>query len=203
MSSNFTKFYSFWLRSFLLLNLFFNEIGFGQQTVIWRSEPINPSGIWLFGSTCEPAGDGQWFYQSWGGFRQAPDCFGSTNDILFDNNSKLTMSLNVRDYGVKSIEFHSNNNLERTINSEGANRLFLNPNNGNPRITNNSISIHNFNTPITLGATVSVQLNAGNLTFNAINLNNHFIDLVGNIGRESFFNGVISGTGGIAVKNPG
>ena len=75
---------------FILLITYFS---YSQPTdVYWRTD--GPSGgNWEWGSTCEPSGDGQWFYNTWGGFRQRPDCFDS-HKIYFDGNGLNSMNLN-------------------------------------------------------------------------------------------------------------
>lgn len=191
------------LRGVLGFFLLSSQWGVGQTTVTWRTD--GPSdGKWLWGSTCELEGssDGQWFYEIWGGFRQAPDCFGS-HDVFFKGNGINTMELNGRNFGVRSITFESGASADRTLNAQGLNRLFFNNNNGLPTITNNSSANHVFNTPITLNATLFVRPNSGNLSFGQIDLQSNFIDVEGNSSREVNFNGVISGSGGLATKNSG
>ena len=173
---------------------------FSQTTVYWRTD--GPSdGKWTWGSTCEAGSDGQWFYNSWGGNRQRPDCFGN-HDVYFDGNGINTMDLNgLNDYGVRRIFFTSNATANRILNNSGDRTLWLNANSGNPKIENNSTGSHTFNVPITLNANAELNPVNGDLTFSSINNGGYWIDVWGGAGKTLTINGVMSGSSGLSVKN--
>ncbi len=171
----------------------------GQTRATWRTD--GPSdGKWEWGSTCEPAGDGQWFYNDWGGFRKRPDCFG-TNDVYFDGNGINTMNLNTSDYSVKSVFFTVNATSARTLNADGSLKLILKANNGDPKIENNSSATHTFNVPIQLDNWAQINPISGNLTFSgAITNNGNFINVYGSNSKVLTISGNLTGTGGISLK---
>jgi hypothetical protein len=170
---------------------------YSQTTVTWRTD--GPSdGSWLWGSTCESAGDGQWFYDLWTGFRQAPDCFGN-HDVFFRGNGINTMNLNTRNFGVRRISFESGATEQRTLNASGSNRLFTHNVSGTPKIENYSTTTHIFNAPITFNATTEINPINGNLQINQeIDNNSFFLDVFGS--QTLVLDGDLSGTGGLAVK---
>lgn len=175
-------------------------IGHGQTSVYWRTDGPS-SGNWEYGSTCEAAGDGQWYYNVWGGFRKRPDCFGYQN-IYFDGNGLNTMNLNgLSDYYVHYIYFTINANQDRTLNSDAGRTLFLNANNGDPKIENNSTATHTFNVPITLNNWAEINPVDGDLVFNGnISLGNNTVKIYGNNSKTITFTGVLSGTGNFEVN---
>jgi autotransporter-associated beta strand protein len=168
----------------------------GQTRVTWRTD--GPSdGKWEWGSSCENVGDGQWYYNDWGGFRKRPDCLGNPNDIYFDGNGKNTMDLNGSDnFIARSIFFTSNASDARTLNSEANRTLYLKANNGDPKIENNSTATHTFNVPISLNNWAQLNPVSGDLVFNGNIYNNgNNIDVYGGNSKMLTFSGVISGTG--------
>ena len=188
--------------SLLFLTVILGIGVFAQTTVYWRAN--GPSdGKWLWGSTCEAAGDGQWFYNLWGGFRQGPNCFGN-HDVYFDGNGINSMDLNGgSDFGVRSIIFTSNATDSRTLNANTADNrtLWLNANNGNPKIENNSSATHTFNAPISYSANVELKPVSGDLTFTkAINNNGNWTDVWGGNGKTLSI-ASMSGTGGLTIKS--
>lgn len=182
-----------------LLNLSFN-FSFSQTSVYWRTD--GPSdGKWLWGSTCDLVGesDGQWFYDSWGGFRQAPDCYGSHN-IFFDGNGINTMNLNSRDFGFQTLTFTNNATTARTLNADGALRLFLNNVSGTPKIENLSGTEHVINAPLTFNALSELNPVNGDLSFQAINNNANELHVWGDNSKNINFNGIVSGSGKFILK---
>jgi autotransporter-associated beta strand protein len=181
----------------LLLILSFN-FTYSQTTVYWRTD--GPSdGKWLWGSTCDPAGDGQWYYSVWGGFRQAPDCYGSHN-VFFDGNGINTMNLNSRDFGFQTLTFTTNATAARTLNADGALRLFLNNVSGTPKIENLSSTGHIINAPLTFNALSELNPVNGDLSFQAINNNGNELNVWGDNAKNIIFNGIISGSGKFVLK---
>jgi autotransporter-associated beta strand protein len=184
--------------SIVLLLLATKNFSFSQTSVYWRTD--GPSdGKWLWGSTCESSGDGQWFYNAWGGFRQAPDCFGNHN-IFFDGNGINTMNLNSRDFGFQTLTFTANATTARTLNADGTLRLFLNNSSGTPKIENLSGTGHTINAPLTFNALSELNPVNGDLSFQAINNNGNELNVWGDNSKNINFNGVISGTGKFILK---
>jgi autotransporter-associated beta strand protein len=171
---------------------------YSQTSVYWRTD--GPSdGKWLWGSTCDPAGDGQWFYNVWGGFRQAPDCYGSHN-VFFDGNGINTMNLNSRDFGFQTLTFTSNATAARTLNADGTFRLLLNNLSGTPKIENLSATGHIINAPLTFNALSELNPVNGDLSFQEINNNGNELNVWGDNAKNINFNGIISGTGKFVLK---
>ena len=136
---------------------------------------------------------------SWGGFRQAPDCFDS-HDVYFSGNGINTMKLNTRDFNVRRLFFTSNASSQRILNADSNYRLFLNANNGVPKIENNSGTRHVFNAPITLNAGAELNPVDGDLDFDFIDNNSNSIDVYGDNGKVIRFLNVISGSGALRIK---
>ena len=181
----------------LLLAISYN-FTFSQTSVYWRTD--GPSdGKWLWGSTCDPAGDGQWFYNVWGGFRQAPDCYG-TNNVFFDGNGINTMNLNSRDFAFQALTFTANATASRTVNADAAFRLVLNNISGTPKIENLSTASHIINAPLTFNALSELNPVNGDLSFQDINNNGNELDVWGDNSKNINFNGVISGSGKFVLK---
>ncbi|HHT21791.1 MAG TPA: T9SS type A sorting domain-containing protein [Bacteroidales bacterium] len=112
------------------------------------------------------------------------------------------MKLNgTSDYSAKSIIFTVNATEDRTLNVDGENvrTLWMNNNNGDPIIKNSSIGSHTFNVPIQLNATLEINTEKGNLTFNNTITNRFWIDAKGQDGKL-FINGEITDNGGFTVK---
>ena len=190
-------------KHLLFLSMFFfSYIAMAQVAVYWRADgPSN--GSWEYGSTCEGSGtDGQWYYNSWGGNRSRPDCFGK-HDIYFDNNAVATMNLNgLTDFGVRRIFFTANATSSRTLNSSDSRTLWLSANNGNPKIENNSTATHIFNVPIKLEANSEFNPVSGGLTFTSLISNNgYWIDIWGGSSNTLLLSGGLTGTGGLSIKN--
>ncbi|WP_282788071.1 hypothetical protein [Flavobacterium croceum] len=175
------------------------QVSYAQTTVIWRTD--GPSdGKWEWGSSCDASGDGQWYYQDWGGFRKRPDCYDSHN-LFFNGNNIESMNLNVGDFNVKSITFNAGATNIRTLTAVASNKLIFNANNGNPYLNNLSTANHVFNLHIELNNTIEINPASGNLTMASIDVKTNYIDVKGSSGRILTIQGVVSGSGGIATKN--
>ena len=138
------------MKKLLLILFLFSLASYSQTTVYWRT--TGPSGgDWLYGSSCDVAGDGQWFYNVWTGFRQKPDCYGF-HDVYFDGNGLNTMNLNgVSDFTLRSIFFTANATSTRTLNTNASRTLYMSAHSSvDPKIENNSSATHTFNVPLVL-----------------------------------------------------
>lgn len=173
-----------------------------QTTVYWRTD--GPSdGKWEWGTNCDVSNtDGQWYYNSWGGNRQRPDCYGN-HDIYFNGNGINTMDLNSsNDFGVRRIYFTSLATTSRTLNTSASRTLWLNNNNGNPKIENNSTATHTFNVPVNINSNSELNPVSGNLIFSgSINNQGYWTDVWGSAGTSLTISGGMSGSGGLTIKN--
>lgn len=186
----------------LVFALMVGIISFAQTSVYWRTD--GPSdGKWLWGSTCDASGDGQWYYSSWGGFRKSPNCYGN-HDVYFDGNGINNMDLNgANDFGVRSIIFTSNATENRTLNANTTDKrtLWLNANNGNPKIENNSTATHTFNVPIFYNAPAQLNPISGNLIFTgAIDNRGNWTDVWGGNNKTLSIASLL-GSGGLTIKS--
>ena len=93
------------------------------------------------------------------------------------------MKLNTRDFNVRRLFFTSNASSQRILNADSNYRLFLNANNGVPKIENNSGTRHVFNAPITLNAGAELNPVDGDLDFDFIDNNSNSIDVYGDNGK--------------------
>lgn len=178
-------------------NLIFSQ----TQQISWRTAAT--SGEWFETNPCGEIGtaDSQWLYPHFGGnsSRNAPNCFG-IYDLVFDNNHELTMNNSESFFNVNRITFEAGNTSTRTLNGEGID--LINEGANRPIIRNLSTANHEVNLPIALqNSPVEFNPINGNLSFqNTIFTNGNFIDVFGNNGNTLNLSGVISGTGGIALK---
>ncbi len=188
----------------ILFSIFLLILGLdlsSQTTVYWRTD--GPSGgNWEYGSSCDPAGDGQWYFNVWTGFRKRPDCYGS-HDVYFDGNGLNDMNLNsLTDFWVRRIFFTTNASSSRSLNSDAGRTLILNANNGNPKIENNSTATHTFNVPITVNSE-NAELNPvnGNLVFNGSIFNGGYVvTIYGANSKTITFSSAITGSGGFTLS---
>ena len=186
----------------LVFALMVGIISFAQTSVYWRTD--GPSdGKWLWGSTCDASGDGQWYYSSWGGYRKSPNCYGD-HDVYFNGNGINNMDLNgANDFGVRSIIFTSNATENRTLNANTTDKrtLWLNANNGNPKIENNSTATHTFNVPIFYNAPAQLNPISGNLIFTgAIDNRGNWTDVWGGNNKTLSIASLL-GSGGLTIKS--
>ncbi|MFZ4583087.1 MAG: T9SS type A sorting domain-containing protein [Paludibacter sp.] len=189
--------YFFAFATILLINSTISA----QTSVYWRIDGPS-SGNWHHGLTCESSGDGQWYYNSWGGFRQKPDCFGA-NDVYFDGNGLNTMNLNGgSDYTVRTIYFTLNATVSRILNTSDGRTLYLsNRSSLDPKIENNSSATHTFNVPIILNNYAELNPVSGDLVFSGtINNNGQNINIYGENSKMITFSGAISGTGKLILN---
>ncbi len=175
---------------------------FGQtQQISWRLEAS--SGELFETNPCGEIGTGssQWWYPHFApnNSRNAPNCFG-TYDIVFDNNHELSMNNSESYFDLNRITFNAGNSLSRTINGSGIDLVAVGLN--RPIIRNNSTAKHIINTPLALQSS-PVEFNPvnGDLEIqNSVFTNGNFIDVFGDNANTLTLSGVISGTGGIALK---
>jgi len=186
---------------FAFASIIINSNISAQTSVYWRTN--GPSdGSWEWGSSCDAAGDGQWYYNSWTGFRKRPDCYGF-HDVYFDGNGINTMKLNgLTDFTVRSIYFTSNATVSRVLNTEAGRTLYLSAHSSvDPKIENNSSATHTFNVPIVLNNWAEINPVSGDLAFSGnINMNSNLISVYGSNSKVLTITGDISGTGGISLK---
>lgn len=188
---------------FILFSVLFTDTSYAQtQEIFWRDVAI--SGNWFEGAgPCAENGTNvsQWFYPHFGSntSRNAPNCFG-TYDLVFDNNHETTMNNSEAFFDLNRITFTVNATSPRIINGEGIDLRVVDSNTS--IIRNLSNTVHTFNIPLALHNNLA-ELNPieGNLIFNNnIFTNSNSIDVYGNNGNTLSLNGVVSGAGGIALK---
>ena len=174
----------------------------GQTSVYWRDNNAN-GGDWEWGATCDNWGsDGNWYYNSWGGNRRRPDCYGY-HRVYFDGNGWTSMNLNSSsNFNVNWIFFTSNATSSRTIATNAGRTLNLYANNGDPKIENNSSVNHTFSVPITLNNWAEINPVNGDLTFSGnINLNGNTLNVWGENSKLLSFSGALSGSGSKLILN--
>jgi autotransporter-associated beta strand protein len=112
------------------------------------------------------------------------------------------MNLNgLSDYYVRYIYFTSNATQSRTLNSDAGRTLYLNANNGDPKIENNSSATHTFNVPIVLNNWAELNPVDGDLVFNgSLAIGSNTLKIYGNNSKTITFSGVLSGTGNFEVN---
>ena len=120
-------------------------------------------------------------------------------DLRFDNGSNLDMTNNWSGAGTNMwrITFVSGTGA-RTIYGTTQNTF---RNNGTPKIENNDADAMGVHFPFRLDTGMEINPVSGNLTLNgAINNNGYWIDVYGANQKTLTIGGVLSGSGGIAVK---
>lgn len=171
-----------------------------QVNVYWRNEA--PNANWESGSTCEPSGDGNWYYDSWGGYRKRPDCFAK-HYIHFDNANKPVMDLNsFDDFSMNKI-FFDPGTVSRTLNSSTGRKLFFEPNPTNTvgKMENYSTVSHTINVEISLNVNTEFNPVNGDLTVNGpVNTFGRTLNIFGNNGKTLTLGGNVTGTGTVALK---
>jgi len=169
----------------LFLLLIITNLAFSQTTFFWRSEAVN--GDWDV--------DDNWWN---GSTTQQPQ----GNEIIrFDNNEQINMTNNLGNTSRFQLFFDGTATTSRTISGTSENTFFDFGGN-KPKIENSSSVNHTIAFPVKIGFN-PMEINPvnGDLTFNTtINNNGNFIDVFGDNSQTLIFNGVISGTGGIALK---
>ena len=178
-----------------------------QQDIFWRGNPDGAdSGDWFGDNGCNEIGSSQsqWFYPGFGGnpARDQPNCFdGSTSNhyVNFDNNHETTMTVS-QNVSICRLFFQASATSSRTISN---NTITIANSNGNtPKIENLSSTLHTINSNLALDFS-SGEINPvnGNLLITGtINNNGYFIDVYGNNGNTLTLDGVVSGNGGLALK---
>ena len=124
--------------------------------------------------------------------------------LRFNNNHELTMTNNVGGgYTFHKMVFGSFNTNNRTI--SGNDLFFFDFSGTDPEIENLSTGSHTINCNITGdndGDPLIIDAQSGNITLNGtLNNNSSFIDVSGNGGHNVAISGVISGSGGLALKD--
>ncbi|SDG39584.1 T9SS type A sorting domain-containing protein [Psychroflexus sediminis] len=180
------------MKQFLLFfSLILSVFSYGQQQVFSRAE-VN-TGNWDDGLL-------PWFYE-FSNEQPNPDNDNTiANLIRIGHNNNTTMTLNGRSFRAKELILQSGASTDRIF--EG-NTLELRHQSGGPsKIENQSNGSHTFNNSIAIFDGVT-ELNpvSGNLSFTGnVLTNGNFIDVYGDNGNILNLSGVVSGTGGIALK---
>jgi hypothetical protein len=163
---------------------------YAQTTYDWLNTA--PDGNWKQGAS----GAARW---NPGGLWDEPPSGGGTI-LRFNNDRFTTMTNNVSSYSVHQLIFGSFS-AARSI---SGNALTFFDNAGNdPKIENLSTATQTISLNITGDSNDSLQLNpvSGDLTVSGtINNNGSFIDVFGNNTKWLRLEGVVSGAGGLAVK---
>ena len=180
-------------KIFKLILLFglslFPILASSQTTYSWRSEAS--SGNWNVSAN--------W----WNGSSNAsPDDGGGSGNLYVNNNTYTSMTNNLTSTNRWRIIFASGATSARTISGSTEN-TFYDYSGGYPKIENYSSANHTIDFPIKVGYN-PIELNpiSGDLTFSStINTNGNYIDVYSGSGKSLFLSGVISGSGGISLKN--
>ena len=173
---------------FVLEMIFACGVVQAQTTYDWKDTA--PDGNWKQG-----AGGARW----WPGDLWDEPSLG--NILRFNNNHQLSMNNNVSSYSVHQIIFGSGNTSSRTI---SGNNLSVNDWSGaDPKIENSSTGGHTISLNLTGDSNDPLEINpvSGNLTISGtINNNGSAINVYGNNDKMLTLSGVVSGSGGLNVK---
>jgi len=156
------------------------------------------------------AANGNWNNTFWYNVTQGWDNhnpnYEGYRDLTFDNTAQTTMSNDFSGNGTNQwkITFTSNSSSSRTIGGSTQNE-FKDVSSNIPKIQNNSTVNHTINFPFRLGYSSGMEINpvAGDLTLGgAIDNNGKAITVYSDdsTGSSLIFNGVLSGSGKIVVK---
>jgi autotransporter-associated beta strand protein len=182
-------------RILFFLVLVSSLCGYSQSIFDWQNTA--PDGNWKQGAS----GAARWS----GGFWDEPG-FGI---LKFNNNHQTSMTNNVPStYSQHQIQFGTNATSSRSIGASVGSIVRLYDFAGNdPKIENYSTATHTFGVTFNLvgdgDSSDPLQINPinGNLVFNGtINNSGSWIDIYGNNSKVVYFNGAISGSGGLSVK---
>ncbi|WP_299361337.1 T9SS type A sorting domain-containing protein [Winogradskyella sp.] len=178
-----------------------------QQNVFWRGNPDGAdSGDWIGDNACNEIGSSQsqWFYPGFGGnpARDRPDCSdGSTTRhfLNFDNDQETTMTVN-SDVSVCRLIFAATATVSRTISSSTV--TIANTNTNTPKIENLSSVLHTINSNLVVNFSTGEinPVNGDLLLTGTINNDGNFIDVFGDNGNTLTISNVVSGSGGLALK---
>ncbi len=169
-----------------------------QQTVYWR----NGAGVANWWDGANP-----WYRSCDGWWVDRPDkntCSdGSTtgpNEVHFDNGSDLSMNVNGAFFQITRLLFDSGTGA-RTMTAASGGGIDMTSSSGTVKIENNDSDAQVIDAPIRLSASSEINPISGNLTIHGTVTNGgNWIDVYGNNGNTLSLNGIISGSGGIAVK---
>ena len=166
--------------------------------------PLLARGDW--GDTCywkSGSANGNWDNTFWYNTTRSWDNhnpgYVGGQDLRFDNTSNLDMTNNWSGQGTNMwrITFVSGTGA-RTIYGSTQNTF---RNNGTPKIENNDADAQVIHFPFRLETKLEINPVSGNLTTHgAIDNNGQWIDVYGDNAKYLYLNGVLSGSGGIAVK---
>lgn len=174
---------------FVLLLLVINSQIFAQNYTTWRSENQNN------GNTSWQDAD------AWYSFTNTSNTSFAFGQQEWDNNVALTQQNNA-DVSTWRFLFKSGANQAHTFN--GNQISFFDFSGQDPKIENLSTATHTINNNIIgddNGDPLEINPVNGNLIINgSINNNSSFIDIYGDNGNTLTVTGIISGTGGIALK---
>ena len=163
------------------------------------------------GDTCywkNDAGSGNWNADNWynntrGWDNHNPNYVGS-QDLRFDNDNQASMINDFTDPGSNlwRVSFLPNATASRTIGGTTIN-TFYDYSGAKPKIENFMSATQTFNFPFQIGYSGGMEINpvAGGLTFNGtIDNGGYWIDVWGESNKAVIVNGVLSGSGGLSVK---
>lgn len=166
--------------------------------------PLLARGDW--GDTCywkSGSANGNWdntyWYNTTRGWDNHNPGYVGGQDLRFDNTSNLDMTNNWSGQGTNmwKITFISGTGA-RTIYGSTQNTF---RNNGTPKIENQDADAQVLHFPFRLETKLEINPVSGNLTTHgAIDNNGQWIDVWGDNAKYLYMNGVLSGSGGIAVK---
>lgn len=122
-----------------------------------------------------------------------------TNNVIFDNNSNVSMNVNGAWFQINNITFELGASDARTLTSDFGGIGCL----GNPSVfTNNSTATHVFKTGISLGASLQINASNGSFTFdNTIFLTTTNVTFLGD--NTNNVNGDVTGTGTLTKEGDG
>ena len=169
-----------------------------QQTVYWR----DGAGVANWWDGAKP-----WYRSCDGWWIARPDYNVCDNDstiganiVYFDNGSDLTMNINGAYFQVHQLLF-DNGTGARTMTAASGGGIDMRSGSSTVKIENNDADAQVINAPVVLYAATEVNPVSGNLTFNTtFNNNGNWINVWGSNQKTLNLNGVLSGSGGLAVK---
>ena len=170
------------------------------KNIDWRTQAAN--GNWENGDCSEiGTANSQWFYPHYAGnsSRNRPDC-NELYDLVFNNTHELVSNNNINFVDIWGITFAAGSSSSRTINGSGIDLRFQSG--LNSIIRNLSGATHTINTDLALqNSPVEFNPIDADLIFGGnIFTNNNFIDVYGSNDNTLEIAGVISGGGGLAIK---
>jgi len=168
-----------------------------QNTYDWNA--CSHNGSWDWGG----AGCNLHWIRDNGDWLARPDSAGA-GDVRFNNNNQTTMDLNGGTFSIYRLIFQSGATTARTLGG-GTGINFTDYSGNDPKIENNSSATHVFTTSGTItgdaGDPLEINPVDGDITIHsAVNNNGQWINVYGTNGKGLRLFGVVSGSGGLAIK---